>query len=122
MPGASIPRISDERLTVLQSGMSARSKALFTEFDERGKNAALMLLARRQGLRVPLHAENKAVLGAFDSFNHAVIRDGVDDKAAPEAFHRLVMAGIHFKARTFHDVEKAGARLDVNGMTAVRIF
>jgi len=81
-----------------------------------------MLLARRQDFRVPLHAENKAVLGAFDSFNHAVIGDGVDDKPAAEAFHRLMMAGIHLKSRTSHDVEKVSTGLDLNRMTAVRIL
>ena len=38
------------------------------------------------------------MFGAFDSFDYAVIRDRVDDEPATEAFHRLMMSGVHFQS------------------------
>ncbi len=92
---------------------------LLAACDEGGKYAALKFLARRQNFRMPLDAEHKAVAGAFDPLDHTVSGDGIDNEAAAESLHRLMVRGVHRQARSFHDGEKARAGFDVNRMTAM---
>ena len=53
-----------------------------------------MLLARRQDFRVPLHADDESMAGAFDAFDYSVAGPSIDNQAAAESFHRLVMRRI----------------------------
>ena len=54
----------------------------------------MTLASRRQNFGMPLHADDKSMARAFDSFDYAVIGDGVDDQAFAELFDCLVMSCI----------------------------
>lgn len=54
-----------------------------------------MRLMGRQDFRMPLHAEDKTMLCAFDTFDHTVIGHGIDNEPATESLHGLVMTGVH---------------------------
>ena len=66
--------------------------------DEGVEDSPVALAPWRQNFGVPLHADDKAMARAFDPFDHAVIRDGVDDQAFAELFDRLVMRCVDLKA------------------------
>ena len=62
--------------------------------DEGFEDSSVTLASRRQNFGMPLHADDKSMARAFDSFDYAVIGDGVDDQAFAELFDCLVMSCI----------------------------
>jgi len=59
--------------------------------DEGFEDSPVALASGRENFGMPLHADDKSVARAFDSFDHAVIGDGIDDQAFAELLDRLVM-------------------------------
>ena len=75
-------------------------------FDEGGEEPALSRLARRENFGVPLHAQNEGVTRTLDSFDHAIVRERIDDQATTETLHGLMMAGIHSDVLPLENLEK----------------
>ena len=63
---------------------------------------------------MPLHAEDEAVLGAFDTFDDTVSSDGVDDEPAAELLDGLMMGCIDLQISPAEDFEKPRAGFDPN--------
>ena len=63
---------------------------------------------------MPLHAEDEAVLGAFDAFNDTVSSDRVDDEATAELLDGLMMGGVDPQISPLEDFKKPRAGFDTN--------
>ena len=75
--------------------------------DEGFEDSPVTLASRRQNFGMPLHADDKRMARAFDTFDHTVIGDGVDDQAFAESFDRLVMSCIDLQAWLLNDGAQA---------------
>lgn len=86
--------------------------------DEGVEDSPVALASWRQHFGMPLHADDKTMARAFDPFDHAVIRNGVDDQAFAELFDRLVMRRVDLKARSTHDGAQLRAIRNLHSVSA----
>jgi len=90
--------------------------------NEGGKNRPLVDLARRKHFRVPLHANDKSMAGAFDAFDDPIARHGVNDQAAAQCLHRLVMCCIDLGMGASDDCLQSRVWLERDAMAALDGF
>ena len=86
--------------------------------DKKREDALLVCSPRRQNFRMPLTAENPSVLSAFNTFDNAVLGDGVGHETATDFFHRLMMGGVYFHFSASDDGVKPCACFYVYAMAA----
>ena len=97
-------------------------QSTFAGFQEGLEDSPVTLASRSQYFGMPLHAEDETMACAFDPFDHAVVRDGVDDQALAEPFDRLVMGGVDLKARSTDDGAQARSVRNLHSMPALVFF
>jgi len=93
---------------------------VLTEMNELRKNSAMGSKAWRHGFGMPLYAEDESMSCAFDSFNDAGRRGGIDDQAFTQSLNGLVVRRINLKNFPSDDLLQAGTRPDLNRMPAQR--
>src|SRR5918996_468771 len=95
---------------------SLATSAFSADCREGGKDAALQSLSRRQHFRMPLQAKDKLMIGAFDSFDHAVLSNRIDDYTATEFFDRLVVPCVHLQSLSLDNFVELRAVLHENSV------
>lgn len=80
--------------------------------DKRIEYSALVLVAGRQHLGVPLKPQYERVAFAFYAFDQSIFRRCVDDQSLAGLFDRLMMRGVHLDAAAPEDFSKPGALMD----------
>src|ERR1041384_3003977 len=95
---------------------------LFAGGDERRKDSAMGLAFWRKRFGMPLHAQDKTMACALDSFDHAVIGNCVDDQSFAKLFYGLMMAGVNLYTVASNDQGETCVRDNFDVMAAVGFF